>query len=134
MNRLLRLCWLTVLSSVIAAASSSAQLVADFTMTVNGSPTDAGCAPVTLAVTDASAGSPTTWFWNFGSAGTSPLQGPLTKTLTNPGDYNISLTVSDGTTTDTKTRTVHVYGHPKPSFSASPLAGCVGTMNNVQFS
>lgn len=42
-----------------------------------------------------------TWAWNFGDGTTSTLADPPIKYYNNPGTYNVSLTVSNGVTTDT---------------------------------
>lgn len=53
----------------------------------------------------------TSWLWNFGDGSTSTLQNP-TKIYSTPGFYTVSLTVSNGITSDTETKTnfIHVVG------------------------
>lgn len=77
---------------------TSAVIAADFT----ASPTT-GNVPLTVQFTDTSAGSITSWLWDFGdNSGTSSSQNP-THTYTQSGDFTVSLEVK-GTdwTTDTK--------------------------------
>ncbi|MCD4663981.1 MAG: tandem-95 repeat protein [Bacteroidales bacterium] len=56
-----------------------------------------------IQFTDASVGNPSTWEWDFDNDGTidSYEQNP-TQTYTNTGLYTVSLTVSDGNSTDTE--------------------------------
>lgn len=95
-------------------------VVADF----SGSPVS-GNAPLTVAFTDASTGSPTSWSWAFGDTGTDTVQNP-SHIYTSPGTYSPSLTVGNGTGTDTLTRpnyiTVNPAG-PVADFSGTPLSG-----------
>jgi len=62
------------------------------------------CLGSSITFSDASAGNPTSWVWNFGDGNSSTLQNP-THTYSNPGTYNVSLTISDGATTETETKT-----------------------------
>jgi PKD repeat protein len=66
-----------------------------------------GTAPLAVAFTDLSSGSPTTWSWVFGDGGTSSTQNPL-HTYTVPGTYDVTLTVTNACSTDTMTRVGHV--------------------------
>lgn len=82
----------------------SPSLVADFTPNTPLVTIDAG---QTVTFTDAS-GSPmpiTSWDWSFqgGAPSTSNTEGPHVVTYNIPGIYDVSLTVGDGTNTDTKT-------------------------------
>ncbi len=60
-----------------------------------------------MTFTDSSTGSPTSWSWDFGDGGTSTLQSPQ-HTYAAAGTYTVSLTVSNGTASDTLTRTGYV--------------------------
>ena len=62
------------------------------------------CLGSSIIFSDNSTGNPTSWVWNFGDGNSSTLQNP-THTYSSPGTYNVSLTVSDGATTDTETKT-----------------------------
>ena len=59
---------------------------------------------------DVSAGFPTTWQWSFpgGTPATSTLQNPQNILYSNPGNYDVTLTVGDGSSTDTKTITGYI--------------------------
>jgi YVTN family beta-propeller protein len=71
--------------------------VADF----SASPTT-GKAPLTVAFTDSSTGSPTTWSWNFGDKSISTDKNPV-HTYNKQGKYTVSLTVGNAAGSDTKT-------------------------------
>jgi trimeric autotransporter adhesin len=78
-------------------------LTADFT----ASPTF-GTAPLVVAFTDATIGSPTSWAWSFGDGSTSTVQNP-THTFALTGTYSVSLTVTNAAGgTSTKTRTAYI--------------------------
>ncbi|MCX6283914.1 MAG: choice-of-anchor J domain-containing protein, partial [Bacteroidetes bacterium] len=70
----------------------------------------------TVNFQDVSTGFPTTWQWTFigGSPSSSSVQNPGGITYSNPGNYDVTLTVGNGTSTDTKTITgyIHVGGYP----------------------
>ena len=88
-----------------------------------GSPLS-GNVPLTVAFTDESTGSPTSWLWNFGDGVTSTLQNP-THPYEVSGTYTVSLTATNlgGSDTDTKTGYV-VAGTAVPA--GRPLAENVG--------
>lgn len=62
-----------------------------------------GTAPQTVHFTDLSIGSPTSWQWDFNNDGAidSEEQNPVW-TYSDPGNYTVTLTVSDGTSNDTE--------------------------------
>ncbi len=80
---------------------SSAGVIANFV----GSPTSV-VAGNTVTFTDNSTGSPTSWNWTFngGTPSTFTGQTPPAITYSTPGLYTVSLTVSDGSTSDTETK------------------------------
>jgi len=83
----------------LVISQSNATLNADFTANnINICLTDV------VTFNDASAGNPTSWIWDFGDGNSSSLQNP-THTYSSAGTYNVSLIVSDGTITDTETKT-----------------------------
>lgn len=49
----------------------------------------------------------TSWMWNFGDGTTSTVQNP-TKVYNSPGNYTVSLTVGNGVTTATETKTGYI--------------------------
>lgn len=58
---------------------------------------------VIVAFTDTSTGGPTTWLWAFGDGATSTTRNP-SHPYTSAGTYDVTLTVSDGTTTNAQTK------------------------------
>ncbi|MCB9451774.1 MAG: PKD domain-containing protein [Anaerolineaceae bacterium] len=78
-----------------------------------------GDAPLAVQFTDASSGSITGWFWDFGDGGTSADQNPF-YTFNNAGTFTVSLTVSGpGGSSQPFTATITV-NQPAP---AAPVAG-----------
>ena len=59
----------------------------------SGTPTS-GIAPLTVAFTDSSTNSPTSWSWTFGDGGTSTAQNP-SHTYGNAGTYTVTLTATN---------------------------------------
>jgi len=127
-------CWSLVISNTLAicyvllTTSASAQVVANF----SASPT-AGCATLIVNFTDLSTGSPTSWSWDFGNgAPISTSQFPSTF-YTLPGVYTVILTASNGSSTDTETKTnyIVVYNKPVGGFTMSADTACAG--QNVTF-
>ena len=107
---------------LLSAVFCAAQPVANFT----AAPAS-GCAPLVVQFTSTSTGTnaSTTYNWNLGNSVTTPNQNPST-TYTNPGTYNVTLTVTGpgGANTMTKTAYITVYAAPAVSFTASPTSGC----------
>ncbi|MBR1368849.1 hypothetical protein RJ53_04710 [Methanocalculus chunghsingensis] len=70
-----------------------------------------GTAPLTIRFSDTSTGTPTSWEWNFGDGTTSTDRHPV-KLYGTPGQYNVTLTVTNEQGSDTITKegyiTVHV--------------------------
>ncbi len=62
-----------------------------------------GQAPLIVNFTDMSSMNPTSWLWDFGDGSTSNEQNP-SHTYTADSSYTVSLTASDGTETNTKTK------------------------------
>ncbi len=126
-SRINRASWLTLIFC-LCIGPAKAQLNAAFSSAVTQ-----GCAPLSqVAFMDLSTGNPTSWLWNFGNGNTSTLQNP-TASYPNPGIYTVSLTVGDGSQTDTETKTgyITVFEGPVASFSFSPVNPCAG--NPVTF-
>ncbi len=100
----------------------SSKLVAAFV----ASPTS-GDAPLKVAFTDASTGSPTSWKWSFGDGTYSTSRNP-SHTYNKAGKYTVSLTVKNarGSNTVTKSQYISVTNSlkaPVACFSASPTSG-----------
>ncbi|MDP6143877.1 MAG: choice-of-anchor J domain-containing protein, partial [Candidatus Marinimicrobia bacterium] len=66
-----------------------------------------GVAPLSVVFTDLSTGNPTSWSWDFGDGNPSTVQHP-THIFENPGSYTVTLTVSDGTDSDSETKTDYI--------------------------
>ncbi|AKJ39376.1 PKD domain-containing protein [Methanosarcina barkeri] len=83
-----------------------------------------GKAPLNVAFTDTSTGSPTSWFWNFGDGSKSFLQNPIHK-YSKVGKYTVSLTVKNAESSNTVTKKdyINVVTKPVAAFSASPNTG-----------
>ena len=62
-----------------------------------------GVFPLTVQFNDRSTGSPTSWSWDFGDGSTSSDQSP-SHIYTASGQYDVALTISDGTNSDTTTK------------------------------
>ena len=89
---------------ISVAAPSPGAPVAAF----SGTPVS-GTAPLAVAFSDASTGSPTSWAWDFDNDGTvdSTAQNP-TFTYSTPGTYSVKLTVGNGTGGDSLTKSNYV--------------------------
>ena len=104
------------------SCSAFGQLVCDFK-----ADTTTGCSPIQISFSDLSTGpNPITYHkWEFGNGGTSFLANP-SRIYANPGLFTVTLTVSDGTDTATKTisQYIEVYKNPKADFTFSKLTLC----------
>jgi hypothetical protein len=80
--------WAILLTSLTLAAGFSANITS-------------AQAPMTVAFTDVSTGSPTNWSWDFGDGTTASLQNPV-HLYTTSGVFNVSLTVSNTHGSNTK--------------------------------
>ncbi|WP_292389780.1 PKD domain-containing protein [Methanosarcina sp. UBA5] len=89
---------------------SSTSLVAAF----SASPTS-GKAPLMVAFTDKSTGSPTKWKWTFGDGTSSKVKNPTHK-YSQEGNYTVKLTVTNdaGSSTKTKTNYIKVTTNTRP--------------------
>ena len=84
-----------------------------------------GSAPLTVAFTDTSSNSPTSWAWTFGDAGTSTSQNP-SHTYTVPGTYTVTLiaTSAGGSSTNVQANLIAALTPPPvASFNALPTSG-----------
>lgn len=87
-----------------------------------------GPAPLTVTFTDTSTGNPTKWFWKFGDGATSAKQNPV-HTYQKPGDYDVSLQVSNTKGTAHFQTTIYVEKgvaktKPTANYNQVPLSGC----------
>ena len=106
---------------IIVTSPVSPKPVASFSSNVTS-----GNAPLNIAFTDASTGSPTTWKWTFGDGTSATTKNPTHK-YTNAGTYTVALTVTnaagDNTTTKSSYITVNALKPPLAAFSVSPTSG-----------
>ena len=102
------------------SVTSKAQVTAAF----SASPTS-GCSPLVVQFTDLSTGPVTGWSWNFGNGNTSNLQNPAAVYVT-PGQYTVTLTVTDGSNNNTVTQTnlITVFQNPTAAFTSTNPNGC----------
>jgi PKD repeat protein len=66
-----------------------------------------GQAPLKVQFKDISTGGPNSWSWKFGDGGESNLQHPF-YTYEQPGIFTVKLTVSNGTSNNTETKTAYI--------------------------
>ncbi len=91
-----------------------------------------GCVPLQVVFTNLSTGNPTNYLWDFGNSNNSTLTNPSANYVV-AGTYTVSLTVSNGLGSNTKTITNYITVYPLPivNFDAVKRIGC--TPFNVQF-
>lgn len=94
----------------LSNAPISDNITANFTSNVTS-----GIAPLTIAFTDASTGTPELWQWNFGDGATSNEKGPV-HTYLSAGNYTVNLTVSNSDSSDSKLATIIVSENVTPVF------------------
>ncbi len=84
-----------------------------------------GCAPFVVNFLDISTGGANSWNWDFGNGVTSNNQNP-TLVYSQPGIYTITLTASNGSSTDTEVKSalIRVNASPIPNFSVNQNKGC----------
>lgn len=68
---------------------------------------------VSASFADRSTGSPTSWSWSFGDGGTSTQQNP-THTYSGPGDYDVTLRVTNAASTSQASRRIRVTSEVAP--------------------
>jgi serine protease len=89
-----------------------------------------GTAPLTVAFTDASTNSPTSWAWTFGDGGTSTVKNP-SHIYTTAGTYTVALTATNAYGSNTLTKTGYVVvsaqntNPPVAAFSGTPTSGTI---------
>ncbi len=74
------------------------------------------CAGTIVNFTDQSVGNPTAWSWSFpgGTPSTSQLRNPINIRYVTPGTYDVILTITNGFTSSTKTKTGFITVLPTP--------------------
>lgn len=93
------------------------------------------CTGTGVNFSNASMGNPTSWQWSFpgGSPASSTQQNPQEIIYNTPGMYDVTLTVSDGTTTSTLTRQAYIQAFGNPDAPAQPTgdsAFCQGVFQS----
>jgi PKD repeat protein len=99
-----------------------------------GTPTSI-CAGGSVTFTDQSLASPTSWTWSFpgGTPSTYTGQTPPPIVYSTPGTYDVTLTVSDGSSTDSEVKTGYITVKSViADFSGTPTTVVVG--NSVTYS
>jgi PKD repeat protein len=85
-----------------------------------------GTVPLTVAFTDSSSGTPTSWYWAFGDGANATRKNPA-HIYTIPGKYTVSLTATNSGGSNTRTRTEYItvkaISPPAANFVANPTAG-----------
>jgi PKD repeat protein len=76
------------------------------------------CQGTTVSFIDFSTNSPSTWAWNFGDGNTSNQQNP-THTYSVPGNYSVSLTVTNSAGTNTTAQNIVVNSNPIVSITSN---------------
>ena len=92
------------------------------------------CTGSAVTFLNTSTGPPTSWTWSFpgGSPSSFVGQNPPPVTYSTPGVFDVSLTVSDGTTTDTETKTGYItVKNLIANFTGTPTTVVIG--NTVTF-
>jgi PKD repeat protein len=98
--------------TVALAGPSAATPVADFTATPL-----TGTWPLSVAFTDTSTNTPTSWAWTFGDSGTSSSQNP-THNYAVAGTYTVTLVATNAAGSDTETKTNYVtVANPSGTFT-----------------
>jgi PKD repeat protein len=69
--------------------------------------TTSGKAPLTVAFTDRSTGSPDSWAWDFGDGSTSADRNPV-HTYASPGTYTVRLVASNGAGSNSETKVYYI--------------------------
>lgn len=82
-----------------------------------------GCSPFKVNFFDQSTGNPTAWQWDLGNGTISTKKDPSGVYLT-PGTYQVKLTVSNASGSNSKTGSITVYENPKAKFIADKKIGC----------
>jgi PKD repeat protein len=89
-----------------------------------------GCDSLCITFNDLSTGSPTAWNWSFpgGSPASSTAQQPGSVCYSTPGTYTVTLTVSNGSGSNSlvATNLVRVQAGPRADFSCSDSSICAG--------
>ena len=118
----------TVYGNLLSFTTIGYPPVAAFT----GSPTTVAPGQ-SVQFTDQSTNNPTSWSWNFGDGSTANTSRNPTHTYNSPGNYTVTLTVTNsyGSDAETKTGYIIVGNSPVAEFTGSPRT--ITTGQSVQF-
>jgi len=92
----------------------------------SGNPTG-GLVPLTVAFTDTSTGSPTSWSWTFGDGGTSTAHNP-SHVYTSANSYTVSLTATNAQGSDGETKTDYITAVQAQDYTCASLTVNNGTI------
>ena len=91
---------------------------------------------LSVAFTDASMGTPTSWLWDFGDGQTSTTQNP-SHTYSAAGSYDVSLTVSNVTTTNVQVKAAYIVVSDRPctvpNFAGTKKNNAQATWTSARF-
>ena len=108
-----------VLIAMLVSFSATPQVSADFTTITSTT----GCGSLVVEFKDLSLGNPTTWLWDFENGNTSTLKNPVA-TYNSPGFYDVTLTVANTISNDTKAyiSIIEVYENPVAALQLNLLS------------
>ena len=97
---------------------------------------NSGCDTISVDFTDQSAGNPTSWSWSFpgGTPSTSSSPSPQNIVYDTPGDYNVTLTVSNGAGSDAVTQSALVSVGEGPTIGFFTVEPSCADENNGSIS
>ncbi len=103
---------------------SSGSLIADFTASATNIPVGSA-----ISFTDLSFGNPTSWQWTFEGANPSAsnVQNPTNISYPTAGTFDVSLTVSDGTNSQTMTKENYITASVEFVMQNTTITTCNGT-------
>lgn len=109
------------LATLLITTGAGAQLRADFTLDRSG-----GCSPLTVSFTNRTTGASASaqYRWDLGNGNTSVLQNPGA-VYREEKSYTVTLTVTDGGQSSSKSATVTVYKKPTADFTVGAAKVCL---------
>lgn len=115
-----------VLCTLLIGVTAGAQLRADFRLSKTG-----GCSPLDVSFTNTTTGASTnaTYLWDLGNGNVSTLRDPGA-IYREEKTYTVTLTVTDGTQTSSRTATVTVYKKPTVDFASATAKVCMPASAN----
>ncbi|HNW96905.1 MAG TPA: PKD domain-containing protein [Bacteroidales bacterium] len=110
--------------SVTVTDSSGCKATDNINVTIIGTApnvnfsTNTGCSTEATLFSNNSSPAGTSWLWDFGDGQTSTSENP-SHIFSNGGNYNVKLTVYDGSCSNSLTKETHIPYTPIPSFTVS---------------